>query len=66
MSLLTSLTDLTVSIKLALSRKADKSELSAKENKGKITISGTENTVITHTLTVTDDGVDTEYTLLGV
>ena len=41
-------------------------DISGKENKGKMTLNNVENTVVTHTLSVTDGGVTTTYTLLGV
>ena len=41
-------------------------DISGKENKGKMTLNNVEETVVTHTLSVTDGGVTTTYTLLGV
>lgn len=45
---------------------ANFADVSDKEDKGKMTLNGTEETVVTHTLSVTDGGVTTTYTLLGV
>ena len=43
-----------------------KENVGSKENKGKITIGGVENSVVTHALSVTDSETTTTYTLLGV
>lgn len=45
---------------------ANFADISGKENKGKMTLNNVEETVVTHTLSVTDGGVTTTYTLLGV
>lgn len=45
---------------------ANFADVSGKENKGKMTLNNVEETVVTHTLSVTDGGATTTYTLLGV